>query len=222
MSAYYALRLYQRTMHNRKPDGLESREIGWRDGVVLAPLVLCILGLALYPQLILKRTDTSVAGSVAATEGPSGGSPQNTQHGAVNSHGRTTCAAPRSCVLGDPLTPPEPTGPASELPRASHRLRRPFAGPGADRRPLRRPAQRRLQATAPHGARPDPDHARRHSRPADLAVERHHRPRLRLAAPRRPGDLDLTDRDPHRRFCRLSRSASPPPDRSARASTTRC
>ena len=32
MSAYYALRLYQRTMHNRKPDGLDSREIGSRDG----------------------------------------------------------------------------------------------------------------------------------------------------------------------------------------------
>ena len=27
MSAYYALRLYQRTMHNRKPDGIVSREI---------------------------------------------------------------------------------------------------------------------------------------------------------------------------------------------------
>ena len=36
-----------------------------RDGVVLAPLVLCILGLALYPQLILKRTDRSVQQTVA-------------------------------------------------------------------------------------------------------------------------------------------------------------
>jgi NADH-quinone oxidoreductase subunit M len=71
MSAYYALRLYQRTMHNRKPEGIASREIGLRDGLVLAPLVLCILGLALYPQLILKRTDTSVQESVAAaTKGP--------------------------------------------------------------------------------------------------------------------------------------------------------
>ena len=39
---------------------VESREIGWRDGIVLVPLVLCILGLALYPQLILERTDSSV------------------------------------------------------------------------------------------------------------------------------------------------------------------
>ena len=51
-------------MHNRKPDGIASREIGLRDGLVLAPLVLCILGLALYPQLILKRTDASAQRSV--------------------------------------------------------------------------------------------------------------------------------------------------------------
>jgi len=70
MSAYYALRLYQRTMHNRRPDTIPSREIGLRDGLVLAPLVLCIVGLALYPQLILHRTDPAVQRSVAATKGP--------------------------------------------------------------------------------------------------------------------------------------------------------
>ena len=74
MSAYYALRLYQRTMHNRKPDGIVSREIGCRDGLVLAPLVLCIVALALYPQLILHRTDASVTrcgrGSAPAARQP--------------------------------------------------------------------------------------------------------------------------------------------------------
>ena len=39
MAAYYALRLYQRTMHNRGAGGVESREIGLRDGAVLVPLV---------------------------------------------------------------------------------------------------------------------------------------------------------------------------------------
>ena len=52
-------------MHNRKPDGVASREISLRDGVILAPLVLCILALALYPQLILHRADPSVQQSVA-------------------------------------------------------------------------------------------------------------------------------------------------------------
>jgi NADH-quinone oxidoreductase subunit M len=70
MSAYYALRLYQRTMHNRSPEGLESREIDIRDGLVLVPLVLCIVGLALYPQLILKRTDPSVHQAVAKAAPP--------------------------------------------------------------------------------------------------------------------------------------------------------
>jgi len=70
LSAYYALRLYQRTMHNRRPAGIESREIGWRDGVVLIPLVACILGLALYPQLVLKRTDRAVQERIEAVQEP--------------------------------------------------------------------------------------------------------------------------------------------------------
>ncbi|MFL5833720.1 MAG: NuoM family protein [Solirubrobacterales bacterium] len=65
MSAYYALRLYQQTMHNRAPEGLLSREIGLRDGLVLVPLVLCIIGLALYPQVVLERTGPSVEKTVA-------------------------------------------------------------------------------------------------------------------------------------------------------------
>jgi NADH-quinone oxidoreductase subunit M len=69
MSAYYALRLYQGTMHNRQPEGLLSREIGLRDALVLAPLVLCIVALAFYPQLILKRTNPSVEQTVAKVRG---------------------------------------------------------------------------------------------------------------------------------------------------------
>jgi NADH-quinone oxidoreductase subunit M len=69
MSAYYALRLYQGTMHNRRPDGIASREIDWRDGIVLAPLVLCILALAFYPQLILHRTAPTVQHTVARVTG---------------------------------------------------------------------------------------------------------------------------------------------------------
>jgi NADH-quinone oxidoreductase subunit M len=66
MAAYYALRLYQQTMHNNdKPEGVLSREIGVRDGLVLVPLVLCILGLSLYPQLVLERTAPSVENTVA-------------------------------------------------------------------------------------------------------------------------------------------------------------
>jgi NADH-quinone oxidoreductase subunit M len=60
MAAFYAIRLYQRTMHNRLPAGVTSREISWRDATVIAPLVACIVALALYPGLILDRSDASV------------------------------------------------------------------------------------------------------------------------------------------------------------------
>jgi NADH-quinone oxidoreductase subunit M len=66
LAAFYALRLYQRTMHNRLPEGIESREISVRDGAVLVPLVGVIVALAFYPGLILERGETSVDGEVGA------------------------------------------------------------------------------------------------------------------------------------------------------------
>ncbi|HEY6672590.1 MAG TPA: NADH-quinone oxidoreductase subunit M [Solirubrobacterales bacterium] len=67
LAAYYALRLYQHAMHNRKPDGIESREIGLLDGTVIAGLVACIVALALWPGLILHRVDNSVSGQLSST-----------------------------------------------------------------------------------------------------------------------------------------------------------
>jgi NADH-quinone oxidoreductase subunit M len=66
MAAFYALRLYQKTMHNRLPAGVESREMSLRDASVLIPLVLVIIGTALYPTLILKRGEASVQDKVGA------------------------------------------------------------------------------------------------------------------------------------------------------------
>jgi NADH-quinone oxidoreductase subunit M len=68
LAAYYALRLYQHAMHNRKPDGIESREVGLRDGAVLTGLVACIVALALWPGLIIHRVDSSASASVASTQ----------------------------------------------------------------------------------------------------------------------------------------------------------
>ena len=66
LAAFYALRLYQRTMHNRLPEGAESREISRRDSLVLTPLVACIVALALWPGLILERGEASVEDKIAA------------------------------------------------------------------------------------------------------------------------------------------------------------
>jgi NADH-quinone oxidoreductase subunit M len=67
LAAYYALRLYQAAMHNRKPDGIESREVGVIRGTILAALVACIVGLALWPGLILHRADDSVGAQLGST-----------------------------------------------------------------------------------------------------------------------------------------------------------
>ncbi len=66
LAAFYALRLYQRTMHNRLPEGMVSREISWTESLVLVPLVACIVALALYPGLILERGEASVDDKVQA------------------------------------------------------------------------------------------------------------------------------------------------------------
>lgn len=80
LAAFYALRLYQRTMHNRAPSdrpGLPSprpaglsREIKGRDRLVLGALVACMVGLALQPQVVLRSTERASAGTVAAATDP--------------------------------------------------------------------------------------------------------------------------------------------------------
>jgi NADH-quinone oxidoreductase subunit M len=67
LAAYYALRLYQHAMHNRKPDDIESREVGVLQGAVIAGLVACIVGIALWPGLILHRANDSVNGQLNVT-----------------------------------------------------------------------------------------------------------------------------------------------------------
>ncbi len=66
MAAFYALRMFQRTMHNRLPEGVESREIGWRDGVVLIPLVGVIIALALFPGVVVKQGEASIQDKIGA------------------------------------------------------------------------------------------------------------------------------------------------------------
>jgi NADH-quinone oxidoreductase subunit M len=68
LAAYYALRLYQHAMHNRKPEGIESREVGLLNGTVIGGLVACIVALALWPGLILHRADHSVSDQLSSTQ----------------------------------------------------------------------------------------------------------------------------------------------------------
>ena len=49
LAAYYALRLYQAAMHNRKPEEARVARVGWGQGGVIAALTACIVALALWP-----------------------------------------------------------------------------------------------------------------------------------------------------------------------------
>jgi NADH-quinone oxidoreductase subunit M len=63
MASVYMLRAYIRTFHNRRGPGIDAeREISLRDGLVLAPLVLCVLAFAFYPQGALTAGEQAVKG----------------------------------------------------------------------------------------------------------------------------------------------------------------
>jgi len=76
-AAVYALRLFIRSMHNRVTLGVDSREIKFRDGLVLVPIVAVILAIALYPQLALHRSEGSVKSAVAPAHDALAGLPDN-------------------------------------------------------------------------------------------------------------------------------------------------
>jgi NADH-quinone oxidoreductase subunit M len=65
MAAFYTLRLFVTAMHNRTGARVESRELSFREGLVLVPLVLLIIAIALYPQFGLKRSEKSVSAVTA-------------------------------------------------------------------------------------------------------------------------------------------------------------
>jgi NADH-quinone oxidoreductase subunit M len=66
LASVYTLRLFIRAMHNRVGARVDSREISFRDGTVLVPLLAVIVFMALYPQLALHRSEGSAKRAVAA------------------------------------------------------------------------------------------------------------------------------------------------------------
>ena len=67
-AAYYMLRLFIGTMHNRVGSRVASREVTIVDAVAIVPLVLAILMLAFYPQFGLSRSQRSVTVAVAPAQ----------------------------------------------------------------------------------------------------------------------------------------------------------
>ncbi len=73
-AAYYMLRVYIGSMHNRVAPRVTSREIGLTEAVSIVPIVAVILVLAFYPQFGLKRSQPSLQAAIAPAQILSGSS----------------------------------------------------------------------------------------------------------------------------------------------------
>lgn len=67
-ASFYGLRLFIRSMHNPTGPKVSSHEIGLAEAAAIVPLVVVILVLAFYPQFILRRSEPTLARTVAAAD----------------------------------------------------------------------------------------------------------------------------------------------------------
>jgi NADH-quinone oxidoreductase subunit M len=67
-AAYYALRLFITSMHNRVGPRATSREMGIADAAAIIPFVAVILVLAFYPQFGLKRSEPTLKSTIAPAQ----------------------------------------------------------------------------------------------------------------------------------------------------------
>jgi NADH-quinone oxidoreductase subunit M len=66
LAAVYAIRLFQRSMHNRVGPAVTGGDLSPLGFALIAPLALVIVALGAYPQLILDRTEEATTAKVAA------------------------------------------------------------------------------------------------------------------------------------------------------------
>lgn len=70
LAAVYVLRLFQRSMHNRVGADVSPSEITRPELGVVAPLVVLIIALGIYPQIVLARTQPATAAQIQRATQP--------------------------------------------------------------------------------------------------------------------------------------------------------
>ncbi|MET0510089.1 MAG: proton-conducting transporter membrane subunit, partial [Thermoleophilaceae bacterium] len=68
LAAVYMIRVFQGVMHRRVGPAVKSRDIDGLNLAAVAPLVVVIVALGLYPQFVIKRTEDATAASIAAAK----------------------------------------------------------------------------------------------------------------------------------------------------------
>jgi NADH-quinone oxidoreductase subunit M len=100
LAAVYMIRVFQRSMHNRVPEGVVPGELGALGFTVIAPLAAVVIALGVYPQVVLDRTDEATTARVHAAAEASG-------HPGFAGHRQSSGAASTA-------TPPQSDGPGVE------------------------------------------------------------------------------------------------------------
>ncbi len=76
LAAVYLLWAYQRVFHGvPEGDNLKFRELRWREGAVLAPILALIVFLGVYPKPVLDRMAPTVKSLVQRVDQRSGTHP---------------------------------------------------------------------------------------------------------------------------------------------------
>ena len=68
LAAVYMIRVFQGVMHRRVGPAVKSRDIDGLNLAAVAPLVVVIVALGLYPQFVIKRTEDATTASIAAAK----------------------------------------------------------------------------------------------------------------------------------------------------------
>ena len=68
LAAVYMIRFYQRTMHNRLRTGVDSRDVRGVELVAIASIVVVIIGLGVYPQFVVERSERATVANVRQAE----------------------------------------------------------------------------------------------------------------------------------------------------------
>ena len=64
LASVYMIRVFQRVMHNRVGPAVKSREIDGLNLAAVAPIVVVVIALGLYPQFVVERTERSTVQSI--------------------------------------------------------------------------------------------------------------------------------------------------------------
>ena len=73
LAALYLLWAYQRVFHGTPKDSdLDTPDLSWREGLVLAPLLFLIVFMGIYPKPVLERMEPSVDALLAHVEAVTG------------------------------------------------------------------------------------------------------------------------------------------------------